>query len=49
MRILLISFALLLSAFNAEAACPTGSYPWVDNWENLICKAFDTRETRSIQ
>jgi hypothetical protein len=33
MRMLLIGFALLLGALNAEAACPVGSYPWVDNWE----------------
>jgi len=49
MTILLIAFALLLGASIAEAACPTGSYPWVDNWGNQICKAFGTDETRSIQ
>lgn len=49
MSVLFIGSALLLGAFNAEAACPTGSYALVDNWGNQICKTFDTGETRSIQ
>jgi hypothetical protein len=49
MTILLLSFALLLAASNAEAACPTGSSPWVDSWGNQICKTFGTGETRSIR
>jgi hypothetical protein len=49
MTILLITFALFVGSLNAQAACPTGSYPWMDNWGNQICKTFNTGETRSIQ
>lgn len=41
--------ALLLSAEPSEAACPVGSYPWVDNWRNRICKTFDTGQPSSIE
>src|SRR5713101_1788665 len=27
---------------HARAECPIGSYPWVDNWGNRVCKSFDT-------
>lgn len=50
MKVLLIAFFLFfLGAFNAQANCPVGSYPWVDNWGNAICKSFDTGQTKSIQ
>lgn len=38
MILLLIGFSLLLTAFSAEAACPSGSYPWVDGWGTKYAK-----------
>ena len=32
-----------------HAGCPTGSYPFVDNWGNNICRSFDDGGTRSIE
>lgn len=29
--------------------CPIGSYPWVDQWGNRICKSFDTGRTTTIE
>ena len=50
MRPLLVAFVLVfLGASASEAACPVGSYPWVDNWGNQICKTYDAGETRSIE
>lgn len=41
MRRLVISLVLVLSfAAPANAACPAGSYPALDNWGNNICKEF---------
>ena len=44
-------FLLFLVAFAdiASAACPVGTFEWVDSWGNRICKSFDTGQTRSIQ
>ena len=28
-------------AREAHAACPIGSYPWVDKWGTRICQSFD--------
>ena len=33
----------------AFAACPLGSYPWVDSWGNNICKSFGSGATRSTE
>ena len=33
----------------AEAACPVGSYPWVDEWGNHICKRFGSGGTSTIE
>ena len=35
--------------FFALADCPTGSYDWVDDWGNKICKSFDSGATQSIE
>jgi hypothetical protein len=48
----LIFGALLASGaiVNANAQqCPIGSYLWVDNWGNQICKGFGTGQTTTIQ
>jgi hypothetical protein len=31
------------------AECPIGSYPWVDNWGNQICRTFGSGQTTTIQ
>ena len=49
---IVLSILLVVLAVGTEqtsAACPTGTYEWVDQWGNPICKSFDTGQTRSIQ
>ncbi len=44
--------ALLYFMLVSQAAaqnCPVGSFPWVDNWGNSICKSFDTGQTRLLE
>ena len=46
------AIALLVVTVNAApalAGCPTGTYEWVDDWGNRICKSFDTGDTRTIE
>ncbi len=38
-----------VTAKTSEATCPVGSYPWVDNWGNRICKSFDTGQPQSTE
>src|SRR5215475_1209328 len=40
---------LLLMVAQTEAACPVGSYPWVDQWGTQICKRFDSGSTSTIE
>lgn len=40
---------VMLAVSAAEAACPTGSYSWVDLWGNKICKRFDSGNTVTIE
>jgi hypothetical protein len=48
-----ILVAVLIEALaivpNSHAACPIGSYPWVDQWGNNICKRFDSGGTSTIE
>jgi hypothetical protein len=39
----------MLIASGAEAACPIGSYPWLDEWGNNICKRFGSGSTSTIE
>ena len=48
-RTFVILLFLVAFAGTASAACPVGTYGWVDNWGNRICKSFDTSQTRTIQ
>lgn len=43
--------ATLLCAlpFAVDASCPIGTYEWVDNWGNKICKKFGSNRTTNIQ
>lgn len=41
--------SLILLVSGVEAACPTGSYPWVDEWGNNICKRFGSGSTSTIE
>jgi len=34
---------------DARAACPIGSYPWVDNWGNRVCKSFSSGQNTTTQ
>ncbi len=51
----LIAIAVFVGIFVAlvvsesHAGCPVGSYEWVDNWGNKVCKGFDTGENRTIE
>jgi len=47
-RIFLTLLLLLLST-PAFTECPPGTYPWVDEWGNKICKSIDNDQTRSIE
>jgi hypothetical protein len=40
---------LALSSSTFAQQCPTGSYLWVDNWGNRICKGFDTGGTTTTE
>jgi hypothetical protein len=42
---------LLITIFvcKANAGCPVGSYEWVDNWGNKICKSFESGNTTTIE
>ena len=42
-------FAAMLFSSGAEAACPIGSFPSVDNFGNQICKGFGSGDTRTLQ
>jgi hypothetical protein len=33
----------------ALANCPIGSFEWVDDWGNKICKSFDSGATKSVE
>ncbi len=47
-----ISVAIILCLMmigSANAACPIGTYEWVDKWGNRICKSFSSGKTNSIQ
>ena len=46
---LLLSVLGALSPAPASAACPVGSYEWVDNWGNRICKRFDTGQPATVE
>ena len=46
---ILIGLSLVLSVPASDAACPVGSYPWVDNWGNHICKSFETGQPQSSE
>jgi hypothetical protein len=41
--------ALLAPSRPSAASCPTGSFPWTDNWGNKICKRFGDGSTATIQ
>jgi len=45
----LLGVLIVFPATPSHAACPVGTYEWVDNWGNRICKSFGTGETRSIE
>jgi len=49
--LLLATIALVVVTFHSGFAqqCPVGSYLWVDNWGNRICKRFDTGETTTVE
>lgn len=43
MIVSLLALAVLVVgplARESHAACPIGSYPWVDNWGTSVCKSF---------
>lgn len=46
---ILVGVLAFAAAFAAIAACPVGSYPWIDQWGNQICKRFDSGQTTTIQ
>jgi hypothetical protein len=37
-----------VAAANAQQ-CPIGSFAWVDNWGNQICKSFDSGQATAIE
>jgi hypothetical protein len=39
-RIMLFGLLLTFSQAALAMGCPMGSFPWVDNWGNAICKRF---------
>ncbi len=45
----LVGIFITLFVSNTHAACPIGSYPWVDNWGNRVCKSFDTGQNRTTE
>ena len=50
LRSLVVTGLLALSCYGAAAIeCPVGSYPWVDNWGNQICRRFGDGSTATIQ
>jgi hypothetical protein len=46
---LLLSGIVLVLSAAAEAACPTGTYPWVDSWGNRTCRSFSDNQDRTTQ
>jgi hypothetical protein len=44
-----VIWTTIVFASGAEAACPIGSYPWVDQWGNNICKRFASGSTSTIE
>jgi hypothetical protein len=49
MRQIIMFAAIVLPTSAALADCPIGSFPWVDNWGNKICKRFDDGSTATTQ
>lgn len=47
-RNLFAAFFIFLPGI-AFADCPIGSYEWVDNWGNEICRRFGSGSTATIQ
>lgn len=45
--VLVLFLAMLVE--QVYAGCPIGSYDWVDEWGNKICKSFDNGQTNSIE
>jgi len=39
---------IMCSGSAVHAACPIGSFPWMDSWGNPICKSFSTGATQTI-
>lgn len=37
------------SPLGAQQQCPTGAYPWVDNWGNHICRRFEDQSTATVR
>jgi len=46
---IVVAVLVTASVGAAEAACPIGSYEWVDNWGNQICKSFGSGQTTTIE
>lgn len=49
MKLRAIALLLMLQCSIASAGCPTGSYQWVDDWGNKICKDFGSGGARTIE
>ena len=45
----LATLMLDVGSVQAQQQCPTGSYPWVDNWGNKICKRFSDESAATTQ
>ena len=53
-RLTMLSLGLLLAigalaTGSAHAACPIGSYPWVDKWGSPTCTSFSTGQDETTQ
>jgi hypothetical protein len=46
--VVVLGFAAPLS-HEACAACPIGSYPWVDKWGTSVCKSFGSGQNTVTQ
>ncbi len=46
--LVLVSVALPAKPAHAQQ-CPVGSFPWVDQWGNQICKRSDSGRTTTIE
>ncbi len=49
LAVLLTGSLIAVVSTPGHAACPIGSFPWVDAWGNSICKNFETGQTPTIQ